>query len=55
MIKREWLNRFIIKNLDHAHKFVFEYIEAFYNTVRLHNFVKWFLHMITKKLLQVKL
>lgn len=36
LIKREWLNRFVIKNLNHAHELVFEYIEAFYNTVRIH-------------------
>ena len=37
LIKREWLNRFQIINLDHAHTLVFEYIEAFYNTVRIHS------------------
>ena len=37
LIKREWLNRFKIKNYDHAYKLVFEYIETFYNTVRLHS------------------
>ena len=31
------LNRFKIKNYDHAYKLVFEYIETFYNTVRLHS------------------
>ena len=36
LIKREWLNRFGIINYDHAYKLVFEYIEAFYNTVRIH-------------------
>ena len=36
IIKREWLNRFKIK--DHnAYVLVFEYIEAFYNTVRIHS------------------
>ena len=35
-IKREWLNRFVIQNLKHAHELIFEYIEAFYNTVRIH-------------------
>ena len=37
LIKREWLNRFTIYNYDHAYKLVFEYIEAFYNTVRIHS------------------
>ena len=37
LIKREWLNRFKIDNYDHAYRLVFEYIEAFYNTVRIHS------------------
>lgn len=37
LIKREWLNRLKIKNYDHAYKLVFEYIETFYNTVRIHS------------------
>ena len=36
LIKREWLNRYVIKNFIHAHKLVFEYIDAFYNTKRIH-------------------
>ncbi len=36
LIKRAWLNRYVIKNLIHAHKLVFEYIDAFYNTKRIH-------------------
>jgi len=36
LIKREWLNRFVIQNLKHAHELIFQYIEAFYNTVRIH-------------------
>jgi len=36
LIKREWLNRFVIQNLKHAHELIFDYIEAFYNTVRIH-------------------
>lgn len=31
LIKREWLNRYAIKNVRHAHELVFEYIETFYN------------------------
>lgn len=37
LIKREWLNRFNIFNFKHAYKLVFEYIETFYNTVRIHS------------------
>ena len=37
LIKREWLNRFKIKDYNHAYALVFEYIEAFYNTVRIHS------------------
>ena len=37
LIKREWLNRFSIQNYSHAYRLVFEYIEAFYNTVRTHS------------------
>lgn len=36
LIKREWLNRYVIQNLKHAHELIFEYIEAFYNTIRIH-------------------
>lgn len=35
IIKREWINRFKIQNLKHAHPLVFEYIEAFYKTKRI--------------------
>jgi len=37
LIKREWLNPFKIRDFAHAHKLVFEYIDAFYNTVRIHS------------------
>ena len=37
LIKREWLNRFRIEDHSHAYRLVFEYIEAFYNTVRIHS------------------
>ena len=37
LIKREWLNRFSIRNYNHAYRLVFEYIETFYNTVRIHS------------------
>ena len=37
LIKRECLNRISIRDYEHAYKLVFEYIEAFYNTVRIHS------------------
>ena len=37
LIKREWLNRFKIRNYNHAYRLVFEYLEAFYNTKRIHS------------------
>ncbi len=37
LIKREWLNRFNIQNDKHAYQLAFEYIETFYNTVRIHS------------------
>ena len=36
-IKREWLNRFKILNYEQAYRLVFEYLEAFYNTKRIHS------------------
>ena len=38
LIKREWLNRFNIQDINHAHSLVFEYIDTFYNTKRIHSF-----------------
>ena len=35
LLKREWLNRFKIFDYKHAYRLVFEYIETFYNTVRI--------------------
>jgi transposase InsO family protein len=37
LIKREWLNRFRIRDHAHANQFVFEYVETFYNTIRIHS------------------
>ena len=37
LIKREWLNRFKISNYKHAYCLVFEYLETFYNTKRIHS------------------
>lgn len=41
LIKREWINRFKISDYNHAYRLVFEYIEAFYNTVRIHSHCKY--------------
>ena len=35
LIKREWLNRFKIRDYDYAYRLVFEYLETFYNTNKL--------------------
>lgn len=37
LLKREWLNQYTILDYGHAHRLVFEYIEAFYNTIRIHS------------------
>ena len=37
LIKREWLNRFKILDYKEAYRLVFEYIETFYNTKRIHS------------------
>lgn len=37
LLKREWLWRFKIKNYAHAYELIFEYIDAFYNTTRIHS------------------
>lgn len=38
LIKREWLDKFKILDYSHAYRLVFEYIESFYNTVRIHSY-----------------
>lgn len=37
LIKREWLRDIKITNYGHAYRLVFEYIEGFYNTIRIHS------------------
>ena len=37
LFKRAGINRVKIFNYTHAYKLIFEYIEAFYNTVRIHS------------------
>ena len=41
LIKREWLNRFDIRDIAHAHMLVFEYIDMFYNTRRIHSYCNY--------------
>ena len=36
-LKREWLNRFKIRDYKQAYRLIFEYLEAFYNTKRIHS------------------
>lgn len=36
LIKREWLNRYKIWGYQQAKRLIFEYIETFYNTIRIH-------------------
>lgn len=37
LIKREWLNDKVLVNFNQAYIAIFEYIETFYNTVRIHS------------------
>jgi putative transposase len=37
IIKSEWLNRFKIRDYKQAYRVIFEYLEAFYNTKRIHS------------------
>ncbi len=37
LIKREWLKNKQIQGYEEAYRLVFEYIEAFYNTIRIHS------------------
>lgn len=37
IIKREWLDRKVIFDYDHAYELCFEYVETYYNTVRIHS------------------
>lgn len=38
VIKREWLNRYRIRDVKEARALIFEYIETFYNSRRLHSY-----------------
>ena len=37
LIKREWLSHYVIDDIQRAKQLTFEYIETFYNTVRIHS------------------
>nr|WP_288697262.1 integrase core domain-containing protein [uncultured Allisonella sp.] len=37
LIKRKWLNRITTQDYYQAYSLVFEYLETFYNTVRIHS------------------
>lgn len=59
LIKREWINRFKIHDYNEAYTLVFEYIEAFYNTRRIHSHCNYTtpnefeqLYIMSKKLKQ---
>lgn len=61
LIKREWLNRFKISDYEHAYTLIFKYIEAFYNTIRIHSHCDYIspdqfekLYKKTKKAMPVK-
>lgn len=41
LIKREWLDRTMILDYEQAYDLCFEYIETFYNTVRIHSFCEY--------------
>ena len=42
LIKREWLNFYKIRNYEEAYQLVFEYIEGFYNTSRVHSHCEYY-------------
>ena len=49
LIKREWLNRFDVYDINHAHRLVFEYIDMFYNTRRTHSYCGYLSPMAFEK------
>ena len=49
LIKREWLNRKKINDYSEAYQMVFEYIEGFYNTVRIHSHCDYHVQTNMKK------
>ena len=55
LIKREWLWRYKIKDYDHARRLVFDYIDAFYNTVRIHSHCEYLSPTAYEKIYYTKL
>ena len=54
LIKREWLNRFNIKNYRHAYNLIFEYIELHNQMIYIRNFfIKSSISKESKKVLGV--
>ena len=54
LIKREWLNRFNIKNYRHAYNLIFEYIELHNQMIYIRNFfIKSSISKDSKKVLGV--
>ena len=43
IIKHEWLNRFKIRDYKQAYQLIFEYLEDFYNTKRIHSHCNYML------------
>ena len=41
MKKTEWINSFQIMDYKYAYELIFEYINTFYNTVRIHNHCRY--------------
>ena len=41
MKKTEWINSFQIMDYKYAYEIIFEYINTFYNTVRIHNHCRY--------------
>ena len=54
LLKREWINRFKIKNYWEAYNLIFEYIDAFYNTVRIHSYCDFLSPLAYEKLFYKK-
>ena len=46
ILKREWLNRFKIRDYKQAYRLIFEYLEAFYNTKRIHTVIATLCHQM---------
>ena len=55
LIKREWLWRYKIKDYDHTCRLIFDYIDAFYNTVRIHSHCDYLSPKTYEKLYYLKL